>query len=138
MLSTHNGLVLIKQYAAVRMSLRETGSHHCQKQVKAQHQSHTFTSLLSHLAFPAPSRAHMTLCYIVHYCLKSHPFWLGSLAHWGLEWATGIHLYGKVIVLENAIQITLRQHFLRVGVYGIAAATLIGRILNRRGGEEPR
>ena len=61
-LSTHNGLVLIKQYAAVRMSLRETGSHYCQKQVKAQHQSHTFTSLLSHLEFPAPSRAHMTLC----------------------------------------------------------------------------
>ena len=50
---------------------------------------------------------------------------------------TSIHLYGKVIVLRNAIQIMPRQHFLRVGVYGIAAA-LIGRILKCMRGREAR
>ena len=58
--------------------------------------------------------------------------WL-SLQHWGIEWVTNIGLYGKVIVLGNAIQIMLRQHFLRVGrrLYGIAALT--GRILRKAG-----
>ncbi len=101
-LSTHNGLVLIKQSGSVRMGLRESGSHHCQKE------QHTFINLsLITFGHSCPIKySHAPLCYHVL------SFWLGSPAHWEIEWATSIDLYGKVIVLGNPIQIMLRQHFL--------------------------
>ena len=76
--------------------------------------SHTLTCLYRFLVI-SESMHTWTSHYNAKYVSSTILFGLAHSTLWGIEWATIIDLYGKVILLWNVIQIMLRQHFLRVG-----------------------